>query len=59
VNDAVPEEAARVIALKRAIQTLRETGDVFWPNYLEEIRPNSHAAHEARHTAHENRERKK
>ena len=49
MKDAIPEEAVRVVALKRAIQTLRETPDVFWPNYLEEIRPNSHAADEARH----------
>lgn len=31
----------RVADLDRAIRALKETPDVFWPNYLEELRPNS------------------
>ena len=42
------EELVRVANLKRGIQALRDTADVFWPNYLEEIRPNSNAAYEKR-----------
>lgn len=41
-------EVARVARLKRGIEWLRTTKDVFWPNYLEEIRPNSWAAMEKR-----------
>jgi hypothetical protein len=42
------EELVRVANLKRGIKAMRETDDVFWPNYLEEIRPNSYAAYEKR-----------
>jgi Arc/MetJ family transcription regulator len=41
-------EVVRVARLKRGIEWLRTTKDVFWPNYLEEIRPNSWAAMEKR-----------
>ena len=49
-------EMVRVAALKRGIQAMRETNDIFWPNYLEEIRPNSWAAYEKRRAAYEGRE---
>jgi hypothetical protein len=42
------EELVRVANLKRGIKAMRDTDDVFWPNYLEEIRPNSNAAYEKR-----------
>lgn len=41
-------ELVRVARLKRGIQAMKDTNDVFWPNYLEEIRPNSYAAYEKR-----------
>jgi hypothetical protein len=49
-------EIVRVAALKRAIQSLRDMSDIFWPNYLEEIRPHSHLADEKRRAACEGRE---
>jgi hypothetical protein len=58
VNRAL-SELIRVAALKRGIQTLRDTRDVFWPNYLEELRPNSDAAYEARRAVYEGREPKR
>ena len=56
--DKALEEVARVARLKRGIKALKETGDVFWMNYLEEIRPNSYAAHELRRASYEGREPK-
>ena len=47
------EELVRIASLKRGIETLRDTNDVFWPNYLEEIRPNSWAAYEKRRRLYE------
>lgn len=41
-------EVVRVARLKRGIEWLRTTKEVFWPNYLEEIRPRSWAAMEKR-----------
>ncbi len=41
-------ELVRVADLDRAIRALKNTPDVFWPNYLEELRPNSWAAQERR-----------
>jgi len=58
VNKAL-SELVRVAALKRGIQTLRDTRDIFWPNYLEELRPNSDAAYEARRAVYEGREPKR
>lgn len=49
-------EFVRVARLKRGIQAMRETKDLFWPGYLEEIRPNSWAAYELRRAAYEGRE---
>jgi hypothetical protein len=49
-------EIVRIAQLKRGIQAMRETSDIFWPNYLEEIRPNSWAAREKRRAAYEGRE---
>ena len=51
-------ELVRVAALKRGIQTLRDNSDIFWPNYLEEIRPNSDSAYEKRRALYEGREPK-
>jgi Bacterial antitoxin of type II TA system, VapB len=42
------KEAVRLARLKRGIEWLRTTPDIFWPNYLEDIRPNSWAAIEKR-----------
>lgn len=42
------EDMVRIARLKRGIQAMRDTSEVFWPNYLEEIRPNSYAAYEKR-----------
>ena len=53
------QELVRVAELKRGIQTLQDTNDVFWPHYLEEIRPNSWAAYELRRAAYEGREPEK
>jgi hypothetical protein len=58
VNKAL-SELVRVAKLKRGIQTLRDTRDVFVPNYLEELRPNSDAAYEARRAVYEGREPKR
>lgn len=52
-------EVVRVARLKRGIQALRDTRDLFWPNYLEETRPNSYAAYEARRAVYEGREPKR
>ncbi len=49
-------ELVRVAELKRGIQTLEDTNDVFWPNYLEELRPNSWSAYEKRRAVYEGRE---
>ncbi len=50
------EELVRVAELKRGVQAMRDTNEVFWPHYLEEIRPNSWAAYEKRRAAYEGRE---
>lgn len=50
------EEVVRVARLKRGVQAMRDTSDIFWPHYLEEIRPNSDAAYEKRRAAYEGRE---
>lgn len=50
------EEIVRVAELKRGVQAMRDTNEVFWPHYLEEIRPNSWAAYEKRRAAYEGRE---
>jgi hypothetical protein len=49
-------ELVRIADLKRGIQTLKDTNDVFWPHYLEEIRPNSWSAYEKRRAVYEGRE---
>ena len=49
-------ELVRVAELKRGIQTLKDTNDVFWPHYLEELRPNSWSAYEKRRAVYEGRE---
>ncbi|HJQ40169.1 MAG TPA: hypothetical protein VKB93_23750 [Thermoanaerobaculia bacterium] len=49
-------EVVRIARLKRGIQAMRETSDLFWPGYLEEIRPNSWAAYEQRRAAYEGRQ---
>ena len=49
-------ELVRVAALKRGIQTLRDHSDIFWPHYLEEIRPNSSSAYEKRRAVYEGRD---
>jgi hypothetical protein len=49
-------ELVRIAELKRGIQTLKDTNDVFWPHYLEEIRPNSWSAYEKRRAVYEGRE---
>ena len=49
-------EVIRIAHLKRGIRAMRETSDIFWPGYLEEIRPNSWAAYEMRRAAYEGRE---
>lgn len=46
-------ELVRIARLKRGIQAMKDTNDVFWPNYLEEIRPNSYAAYEKRRRLYE------
>lgn len=56
VVDKALHELVRIAELKRGIQAMRDTDDVFWPNYLEEIRPNSYAAYEKRRAAYEGRE---
>lgn len=55
VNKAL-EEIVRVADLKRGIKALQDTNEVFWPHYLEELRPNSWAAYELRRAAYEGRE---
>lgn len=49
-------ELVRIADLKRGIRAMRETNDIFWPNYLEDLRPNSWAAYEKRRAAYEGRE---
>jgi hypothetical protein len=56
VVDLALAELVRVARLKRGIQAMKDTSDVFWPNYLEEIRPNSWAAYEKRKASYEGRE---
>lgn len=53
------KELVRVANLKRGIHALREADALFWPNYLEDIRPNSWAAYEKRRAAYEGREPEK
>ena len=48
-------ELVRLAKLKRGIQSMRDTPDVFLPHYLEELRPNSWAAYENRRAAYEGR----
>jgi Arc/MetJ family transcription regulator len=55
VVDKALAELLRIARLKRGIQALRDTDDVFWPGYLEEIRPNSWTAYEMRKAAYEGR----
>ena len=50
------EEVLRVARLKRGVQAMRDTSDVFWPHYLMEIRPNAYDAYEKRRAAYEGRE---
>ena len=56
VVDKALQELVRIAELKRGIKALQDTNDVFWPHYLEEIRPNSWAAYEMRRAAYEGRE---
>ena len=56
VVDKALSELVRVAQLKRGIQAMKDTSDVFWPNYLEELRPNSWAAYEKRKASYEGRE---
>lgn len=55
VVDKALEELVRIAELKRGIAALRDTSDVFWDNYLEEIRPNCYSAYEKRRAAYEGR----
>jgi hypothetical protein len=48
VVDKAQSELVRIAQLRRGIQAMKDTSEVFWPNYLEEIRPNSWAAYEKR-----------
>lgn len=56
VVDLALAELVRIARLKRGIQAMKDTSEVFWPNYLEEIRPNSWAAYEKRKALYEGRE---
>jgi hypothetical protein len=56
VVDMALAELVRIARLKRGIQTMKDTSEVFWPNYLEETRPNSWAAYEKRKALYEGRE---
>jgi hypothetical protein len=56
VVDKALSELVRIAQLKRGIQAMKDTSDVFWPNYLEELRPNSEAAYEKRKASYEGRE---
>jgi hypothetical protein len=56
VVDKALSELVRIAQLKRGIQAMKDTSDVFWPNYLEELRPNSWAAYEKRKASYEGRE---
>jgi hypothetical protein len=56
VVDKALSELVRIARLKRGIQAMKDTSDMFWPNYLEEIRPNSWAAYEKRKASYEGRE---
>jgi hypothetical protein len=47
-QDKPLSEVVRIARLTRGIQAMKNMSDVFWPNYLEEIRPNSWAAIEKR-----------
>ncbi|HKO58940.1 MAG TPA: type II toxin-antitoxin system VapB family antitoxin [Thermoanaerobaculia bacterium] len=47
VNKALAE-LVRKAKLKESFEKMYAGGDLFWPGYLEEIRPNSYAAIEAR-----------
>jgi hypothetical protein len=46
--DKALSELVRIAQLRHGIQAMTDTSEVFWPNYLEELRPNSWAAHEKR-----------
>jgi len=59
IVDKALQELVRVAELKRGIKALQDTNDVFWPHYLEELRPNSWAAYELRRAAYEGREPEK
>lgn len=56
VVDKALSELVRIAQLKRGIQAMKDTSDLFWPNYLEELRPNSWAAYEKRKASYEGRE---
>jgi hypothetical protein len=56
VVDKALSELVRIAQLKRGIGAMKDTSDVFWPNYLEELRPNSWAAYEKRKASYEGRE---
>lgn len=56
VVDKALSELVRIAQLKRGIQAMKDTSDMFWPNYLEELRPNSWAAYEKRKASYEGRE---
>ncbi len=56
VVDKALSELVRIARLKRGIEAMKDTSDMFWPNYLEEIRPNSWAAYEKRKALYEGRE---
>jgi hypothetical protein len=56
VVDMALSELVRIARLKRGIQAMKDTSEMFWPNYLEELRPNSWAAYEKRKALYEGRE---
>jgi hypothetical protein len=56
VVDKALSELVRIARLKRGIQAMKDTSDMFWPNYLEELRPSSWAAYEKRKASYEGRE---
>lgn len=53
VVDKALSELVRIARLKRGIQAMKDTSDMFWPNYLEELRPSSWAAYEKRKALYE------
>lgn len=56
IVDKALSELVRIAQLKRGIQAMKDTSDMFWPHYLEEIRPNSWTAYEKRKASYEGRE---